>query len=240
MLAAWERADHRPGRGAFFDALSANRARLALAYENGSASEPAPAPAQFANRMRERFSGFTATNVGTIFSDLRTVKTPYERSVLLKSAEISSDAQLAGMRAARPGVHEYEVKAAIEAVHRGRGAVGWSYPPIVGSGPNATILHYPDGERQMEAGDLLLVDAGCNYAYMATDITRTYPVSGTFSAAQKDVYRIVLQAQEDGIRIAGRPGSTLQDVHAATVEVIKAGLLKARPDHRRARRAMRM
>ena len=90
---------------------------------------------------------------------------------------------MAGMRAARPGAHEYEVKAAIEAVHRGRGAVSWSYPSIVGSGPNATILHYPDGDRQMQAGDLLLVDAACNYAYMSGDITRTYPVSGTFSPA---------------------------------------------------------
>jgi Xaa-Pro aminopeptidase len=130
------------------------------------------------------------------------------------------------MRAARPGAHEYEVKASIEAVHRGRGAVSWSYPSIVGSGPNATILHYPDGDRQMRDGDLLLVDAACNFGYMSGDITRTYPVNGTFSAAQKDVYRIVLQAQEEGLSAASRPGATLQDIHAATVEVIKAGLLR--------------
>ena len=90
------------------------------------------------------------------------------------------------------------MKAAIEAVHRGRGAVSWSYPSIVGSGPNATILHYPDGDRQMQAGDLLLVDAACNYGYMSGDITRTYPVSGTFSPAQKDIYQLVLQAQDGG------------------------------------------
>jgi Xaa-Pro aminopeptidase len=117
------------------------------------------------------------------------------------------------------------VKAAIEAVHRGRGAVSWSYPSIVGSGPNATILHYPDGDRQMLAGDLLLVDAACNYGYMAGDITRTYPVSGTFSSLQKDVYGIVLQAQQEGIK-AAKPGASLQDIHASTVDVIKAGLLK--------------
>jgi len=210
----------------FFDALGSDRAKLAFAYDNGGGSEPAPAPVQFANRIRERFHGFATTNVTGIFSDLRTVKTPYERSVLLKSVEISSDAQMAGMRAARAGAHEYEVKAAIEAVHRSRGAIGWSYPSIVGSGPNATILHYPDSERQMEAGELLLVDAACNYGYMAADITRTYPVNGTFSAPQKDIYRIVLQAQEDATKAAGRAGATLQDIHAATVEVIKAGLLK--------------
>src|SRR5439155_8722955 len=126
-------------------------------------------------------TGFTTTNVKPIFDDLRTVKTPYERATLARSGEISVEAQLAGMRAAHPGAYEYEVKAAIEAVHRGRGAVSWAYPSIVGSGPNATILHYPGGERQMKAGELLLVDAACNYGYMAADITRTYPVGGTFS-----------------------------------------------------------
>jgi len=117
------------------------------------------------------------------------------------------------------------VLAAIEAVQRGRGAVSWSYPSIVGSGPNATILHYPRGERQMQSGELLLVDAACNYGYMAADITRTYPVSGTFSPLHKDIYRIVLQAQEQAMA-AARPGVSLQDVHNKTVEVIKAGLLK--------------
>src|SRR5206468_10012244 len=125
--------------------------------------------------------------------DLRTVKTPYEQAVLARSVEISIEAHLAGMRAAHSGAYEYEVKAAIEAVHRGRGAVSWAYPSIVGSGPNATILHYPGGERQMQAGDLLLVDAACNFEYMSGDITRTYPVGGTFSTAQKDMYQIVLQ-----------------------------------------------
>ena len=127
------------------------------------AGPPSP-PLQFAQRIRERFVGFDTIDAMPILEDLRTVKTPYERKVLVKSLEISSEAQMAGMRAARPGAYEYEVKAAIEAVHRGRGAVSWSYPSIVGSGPNATILHYPDGDRQMQAGDLLLVDAACNYA----------------------------------------------------------------------------
>jgi Xaa-Pro aminopeptidase len=210
----------------FFAALAAGRAHVALALDAGrSLSAPPSPPLQFVQRIRERFVGFDTVDAMPIFEDLRTVKTPYERKVLVKSLEISSEAQTAGMRAARPGAYEYEVKAAIEAVHRGRGAVSWSYPSIVGSGPNATILHYPDGDRQMQAGDLLLVDAACNYAYMSGDITRTYPVNGTFSPPQKDVYQIVLQAQEEAIK-AARPGASLQDVHAKTVEVIKAGLLR--------------
>jgi Xaa-Pro aminopeptidase len=210
----------------FFSALSAGRAHVALALESGRDATDAPGPPlQFATRIREHFAGVDTIDATPMLDDLRIVKTPYERKVLVKSLEISSEAQRAGMRAAHPNAYEYEVKATIEAVHRGRGALSWSYPSIVGSGPNATILHYPDGDRQMLAGELLLVDAACNYGYMAGDITRTYPVSGRFSTSQKDVYSVVLLAQREGIN-AARPGASLQDIHAATVEVIKAGLLK--------------
>jgi Xaa-Pro aminopeptidase len=132
---------------------------------------------------------------------------------------------MAGMRAARPGAYEYEVKAAIEAVHRGRGAVSPAYPSIVGAGRNATILHYSAASRRMEAGELLLVDAACNYDYMSADITRTYPISGTFSASQTDLYTIVLQAQEEAMKVA-KPGASLVEIHRKTVEVVKAGLLR--------------
>jgi Xaa-Pro aminopeptidase len=180
---------------------------------------------ELTRRLRERFAGFQAIDATPLLTDLRLVKTPYEQKLLAKAAEISADAQMAGMRAAHPGAYEYEVKAAIEAVHRGRGAVSWAYPSIVGSGPNATILHYPESDRQMHAGDLLLVDAACNYEYMSPDITRTYPVSGSFTQAQKDIYAIVLQAQEEAMQVA-RPGGSQVAIHNKTVEVIKAGLLR--------------
>src|SRR5262249_14873927 len=176
-------------------------------------------------RIKDRFVGFDVADALPILNSLRVVKTPYERKVLVKSLEISSEAQMAGMRAAHPGAYEYEVKAAIEAVFRARGSVSWSYPSIVGSGPNATVLHYPHAERQMQAGELLLGDAAANYQYMSGDITRTYPVGGAFSPLHKDVYRIVLEAQEAGIA-AARAGASLLGVHEKTVEVVKAGLLK--------------
>jgi Xaa-Pro aminopeptidase len=116
------------------------------------------------------------------------------------------------------------VLAVIEAAQKTRGAESWSYPSIVGSGPNATILHYPRGEREMKAGDLLLVDAACSYGYMAADITRTYPVSGTYSPLQKDIYRIVLDAQEAAIK-AAVAGVSLRDVEKRTADVAKGGLL---------------
>jgi Xaa-Pro aminopeptidase len=209
----------------FFDALSAGRARVALVLDpNRGVNDPLTLPLEFARKIRDRFVGFAVTDATKILSDLRLVKTPYERKVLTRSFAISNAAQLAGMRAARPGAYEYEVKAAIEAVHYGRGAAP-GYPSIVGSGPNATILHYPDGARQMQAGELLLVDAACSLDYLTGDITRTYPVSGTFSPAQKDIYALVLQAQLEGIQ-AARPGASIQDVHRRTVEVIKTGLLE--------------
>jgi Xaa-Pro aminopeptidase len=210
----------------FVDALTAGRAQVALALTSPrSLNDPLSPPLEFARRIRDRFFGFQVVDATPALADLRMVKTPYERKLLVKSLEISSEGQMAGMRVARPGAYEYEVKAAIEAVHRSRGATSWSYPSIVGSGPNATILHYPGGDRQMQAGDLLLVDAACNYEYASGDITRTYPIGGTFSPAQRDLYQIVLQAQDEGMKVA-RPGASTQDIHRKTVEVVKAGLLK--------------
>src|SRR5581483_1586011 len=210
----------------FRDALGAGRARVAIVLDTRRGlTDPLTPALEFARRIRDRFVGFQISDANPILTGLRMVKTPYERQVLAKSLEISSEAQMAGMHAAHPGAFEYEVKAAIEAVHRARGAVSWSYPSIVGSGPNATTLHYPGGERRMQAGELLLVDAACNYGYMSGDITRTYPVSGTFSPAQRDIYQIVLQAQDASIA-AAKAGSTLQEMHKRTVEVVKAGLLK--------------
>lgn len=209
----------------FYEALSAGRARVALALGPRQLNAPLTSELEFARKIRERYVGFQVSDASPILTELRAVKTPFEQRILTKSVEISGEAQMAGMRAAHAGAYEYEVLAAIEAVQKGRGAVSWSYPSIVGSGPNATILHYPRGERQMQAGELLLVDAACNFSYMAADITRTYPVSGTFSPLHKDIYRIVLQAQDEAMA-AAQPGASLQDVHNKTVEVIKAGLLK--------------
>jgi Xaa-Pro aminopeptidase len=180
---------------------------------------------EFAKRVQERYPGIAVQDASDIFRDLRQVKTPYEQRILERSVEISNQAHLAGMRAARPGVYEYQVKAAIEQVYQANGAFGWGYPSIVGSGPNSTILHYEKANRKMQAGDLLLVDAAANYGYLTGDITRTYPVSGTFSDLQKEIYSIVLTAQEETIKTV-KAGALLSDIHGRTVEIVKQGLLK--------------
>jgi Xaa-Pro aminopeptidase len=210
---------------AFFAALAAGRAHLAVAMDQAEPGDPPTRTQALLQQLRDRYVGYVAVDATPELSALRMVKTPLELKTLATATDISADAQKAGMRATAPGVYEYQVKAAIEAIHRSRGAVSWAYPSIVGSGPNTTILHYPDADRQMRAGELLLVDAAANYGYQASDITRTYPVSGTFSPAQRDIYEVVLHAQEEAIKVA-RPGATLAVIHTRAVEVLKEGMLK--------------
>jgi len=168
--------------GGYFAALGAGRARLAVVLGDNSPDDQ-PSPAQlFLRKVRDRYVGFVPVDVTREVYALRMVKTPHEIETLTRATDISVHGQRAGMRAAKPGAFEYQVKAAIEAVYRAEGADSWAYPSIVGSGPNTTILHYPQDARQMQAGDLLLVDAAANFGYQASDITRTYPVSGTFTA----------------------------------------------------------
>jgi Xaa-Pro aminopeptidase len=210
---------------AFASALGAGRAKLAVLLDARSTSDALGAGSEFARRARDRFAGFQVVDATPMITELRLVKTAYEQKSLIKSLTVSSDAQMAGMRRAKPGVWEYQVEAAIENVFMDRGATGWSYPSIVGSGPNATILHYTESIRQMQPGDLLLVDAAANYEFMHGDITRTYPISGTFSGPQREIYSLVLEAQEEGIKVATARGSLL-DIHRKASDVLKAGLLK--------------
>jgi Xaa-Pro aminopeptidase len=110
-------------------------------------------------------------------------------------------------------------------VYLARGAMSPGYPTIVGSGPNATLLHYNASSRRKEDGDLLLVDAAASYQGLTGDITRTYPVNGRFTPAQRDIYELVLAAQEAGMK-AARAGNRTVDIEKAAAEAIKPGLLK--------------
>ena len=188
-------------------------------------SDPPGSARQFAARMRDRFFGFQVKDATPVLNELRQIKTPYEQDVLRKSALISSEAHKAGMRAAAPGKFEYEVEAAIEETYLRNGAMSWGYPSIVGSGPNATILHYNKSSRQMKPGDVLLVDAAANYQGLTVDITRTYPISGRFSPEQRELYEIVYAAQEAGIK-AAKIGARTQDIQSACDDVLRAGLVK--------------
>jgi Xaa-Pro aminopeptidase len=157
--------------------------------------------------------------------EARLVKAEDEIAAMRRAAEITRDAHLAAMRLAAPGRMEHELDAAIREVFRREGCERWAYGPIVGSGPNATVLHYRKNARRMEAGELVLVDAGCEHAYYASDVTRTFPVSGAFSEAQRRLYEIVLEAEQASVE-AVRPGATIDGVHEVAVRVIVAGLVR--------------
>jgi Xaa-Pro aminopeptidase len=138
---------------------------------------------------------------------------------------ITGEAHLRAMHATHPGMHEYEVEALLLETFRRHGSERAAYGSIVGSGANATVLHYRANNRKMEEGDLLLIDAGCEYEYYASDVTRTFPVSGKFSREQAAIYELVLEAQSVGIE-ATRPGVTLDEIHARTVRTLTTGLVR--------------
>ena len=156
--------------------------------------------------------------------ELRLRKGEEEILAMRRAAAITRDAHLGAMRLARPGRYEYEVEALLREVFRKNGSERPAYSPIVGSGPNATVLHYHANQRRMEEGDLLLIDAGCEYDYYASDVTRTFPIGGKFSPAQQSIYQLVLDAQLAAVEKT-RPGATLDEVHRAALETIVAGLI---------------
>ena len=162
---------------------------------------------------------------GTVLHEMRLFKSDGELSSMRRAIEISAGAHVEAMAKARPGMHEFEVEALLRAAFRAGGAERTAYEPIVGSGPNATVLHYRRNNRRIEDDDLLLIDAGCEYDYYASDITRTFPVSGQFTRAQREIYEVVLAAQLASIE-ATRPEATLEQVHIAGLRVITEGLIR--------------
>jgi Xaa-Pro aminopeptidase len=161
--------------------------------------------------------------LGHLLHELRLFKSPGELKLMRQSARIACDAQLAAMRATRVGGHEYEVEAALQYEYRRNNAVA-AYEPIVGAGANGCVLHYRDNNAPLVDGDLLLCDAGAEFANYASDITRTWPVNGRYSAEQRALYDVVLAAQQ-AARAEARPGRPWIAGHEAAVETLTDGLL---------------
>jgi Xaa-Pro aminopeptidase len=160
--------------------------------------------------------------LGHLLHDLRLFKSPAELKLMRASAGIAAEAHLAAMRVARPGRHEYEVEAELQRAMRLRGAVA-AFPPIVAGGANACTMHYTANRAPLREGELLLVDAGAEVDCYASDISRTYPVSGRWSREQRALYDIVLTAQLAAIDEV-RPGRPFNAAHLAAVQVITEGL----------------
>lgn len=160
-----------------------------------------------------------------ILHEMRLIKTSDDLETLRRAVAISCDGHMAAIRSIRPGVYEYEIEAVLRYVFRKNGSPRPGYPPIVASGANATVLHYTTNNCQMKEGDLLLIDAGTEFGYYTGDITRTYPVGGSFTQDQATVYQIVLDAQMEAIK-AVQPGATFQEPHDRAVRVLTEGLIR--------------
>ncbi|EKP4474859.1 Xaa-Pro aminopeptidase [Cronobacter dublinensis] len=156
--------------------------------------------------------------------ELRLFKSPEELAVMRRAGEISALAHTRAMQKCRPGMYEYELEGEILHEFTRHGARFPSYNTIVGGGENGCILHYTENESQLRDGDLVLIDAGCEYRGYAGDITRTFPVNGKFTPAQRAVYDIVLESLETALRLF-RPGTSIQDVTGDVVRVMVKGLI---------------
>lgn len=157
--------------------------------------------------------------------EMRLFKSPEEIEILRRAGEISALAHTRAMQVCRPGMFEYQLEGEIHHEFNRHGARFPSYNTIVGGGENGCILHYTENESELRDGDLVLIDAGCEYQGYAGDITRTFPVNGKFTPAQRAIYDIVLESLETSLRLF-RPGTSIQEVTGEVTRIMVSGLVK--------------
>ena len=223
-------------------ALLAGAARVYFA----PSSAPALAAEVFALFETQRMKARTAApppdalvDPRSILHEMRLRKTPAEVELLRRAASITREAHARAARNAHDGVMEYEIEALLDYTFRRRGGWGAAYGSIVAGGARATTLHYVANDKPLRDGELLLIDAGCEFAGYAADVTRTYPVGGrVFARSSARLYEVVLAAQHAAIALA-RPGATLPALHDAALRVLVAGLVDSEVAHGRGGRAHR-
>jgi len=189
--------------------------------------------AEWADRLRQAIAQMRAREAGPstvvdareVIHEMRVVKDADEIALIRRATEISARAHALAMKAAAPGRHEFEVQQALDSYCHANGARRMAYPSIVASGPNSVFLHWDRNDRKIEDGELILNDSGAEYGYYATDVTRTYPASGRFSAEQRAIYDIVLAAQKAAMAEV-RPGVLHERVGQAAARVQTEGLVK--------------
>ncbi|WPO96004.1 Xaa-Pro aminopeptidase [Buttiauxella sp. HR94] len=160
-----------------------------------------------------------------IVHEMRLFKSPEEIDVLRRAGEISALAHTRAMQVCRPGMFEYQLEGEILHEFNRHGARFASYNTIVGGGENGCILHYTENESELRDGELVLIDAGCEYRGYAGDITRTFPINGKFTPAQREIYDIVLASLDAALTLF-RPGTSIQDVTSDVVRIMITGLVK--------------
>jgi Xaa-Pro aminopeptidase len=208
--------------------LLANKRRLYYRLGRDRAFDDEVLRAIDRTRARARLGVSWPTEIvdpGEILHEMRLMKDDADLAAMKRAASITQEAHLRAMAATKAGMHEYEIEALLLSTFRKHGSERPAYGSIVGSGSNATILHYRSNNREMHQGELLLIDAGCEYGYFASDVTRTFPVGGKFTKEQQAIYEIVLEAQLAGIDQT-RVGATLEEIHKTCVLITTRGLVK--------------
>ena len=170
-------------------------------------------------------SNYENVNVNKIIAEMRVIKNPEEIELIKKACDITSEAQIEAMKAAKINMKEYEIAAIIEYTFKKNGAGYPAFPSIIGSGINSTVLHYDAGDKNLKNADMVVMDIGAEYNYYASDITRSIPADGKFTPAQEKIYDIVLQANKEAIQFA-KPGIGLNEIQNHGKEFITEGLYK--------------
>jgi len=160
-----------------------------------------------------------------VLHELRLFKSTAELALMQRAADITGLAHCQAMAMTAPGVFEYELEATLDGTFRRSGGVGPGYTTIVGGGANATVLHYVENNDVLRAGDLVCVDAGCEFDFYTADVTRTWPVSGRFTQPQRELYELVLESQIACIDMI-RPGVTHKQIHDRAVRILTAGMVR--------------
>jgi len=189
-------------------------------------NEPLSKDEQLFIKAREKGVEFDVEPLSALLDVERRIKSEAEIALLRKAIEITAAAQNEAMRSIRPGMYEYQLQSIIEHVFTINGAQRPGFNSIVGSGRNSCILHWDENSKLMESGDLVVIDIGAEYNMYTGDITRTIPVNGTFSSRQREIYEIVLRANETAIDMIA-PGISMSDVSRKTGDVLAEGLIAA-------------
>ena len=177
------------------------------------------------HRLREGTGPAVLIDPVEILGEMRLIKDDTELGRIRKAVDISVEAHIAAMQAVRPGMYEYELEALIDSIYRTNGGTGPTFLTIVANGENSTTLHYTANDCQIQDGDLVLIDAGCEYKYYSGDITRTFPANGVFTDVQREVYQLVLDVQValiEGIR----PGVSIGEPFQKAIEMLTDAMLK--------------
>jgi Xaa-Pro aminopeptidase len=210
---------------AFFTAFRAGRAGVWLFLQDRGSRSTLTREQAFADALRRRYPEVTIRDASPVLLAMREIKSDAELALIQRAVDVTVEAQKAAMARVLTATREYEVQATIEFTFRNLGACCWAFPSIVAAGRNATTLHYETNNDPIVRGGLLLTDLGAEVDGYSADVTRTYPVDGTFSPAQRAIYDIVLAAQNETLPLM-RPGHAFIEIHDKAQEVVGRGLLK--------------